>query len=336
MAPLRLVLASAAAALVTGQVTLAAWSFDSVGNTPTYAQSMTPDAGWSSATTPVMSTTGATGGLISPASTGFYYTQTVYSPMVSNHFYTSGWNTAAASVTWCFSAAGFANLQFTGLVRGGTSAPQGYTLSYSLSGAAFVLVSNLVPPSGTYATTAVYLPTGTATAGTLTLPSAVDNAVDLCVKLAPNPLAVSGTSSVTLDNIIFTGSYSTNSATPTTTPSGTATPTNTASGTVTPAVTVTPATTVTPTPTGSPVCPASYYSLYPSYDVVGDAPIASSVVPSERECAVACCSSPSCDAYSYFTGGLAPASMNCFLLGNVTGVNPNHVFNSGVRTRVLG
>ena len=57
---------------VAGQNILAAWSYDAVA-TPTYDQLMLPDVGWTSPTTPMMATTGATSGLLSPGTGAAYY-----------------------------------------------------------------------------------------------------------------------------------------------------------------------------------------------------------------------------------------------------------------------
>ena len=58
---------------VAGQTILAAWWFDAYGVAPTYDQLMLPDAGWASPTTPVMTTTGVTTGLLSPGTGAAYF-----------------------------------------------------------------------------------------------------------------------------------------------------------------------------------------------------------------------------------------------------------------------
>ena len=122
---------------------------------------------------------------------------------------------------------------------------------------------------------------------------------------------------------------STRAASPSYTPTGTLTVNATPSSTATPSWTQT----TTATPSVSPYCQLSLYTYYPSYDVVGNATLAAAAVASERDCAVSCCNTPTCDGYSFVT---TSPSINCYLTANVTGIIPSHAFTAGVRTRALG
>lgn len=85
------------------------------------------------------------------------------------------------------------------------------------------------------------------------------------------------------------------------------------------------------TPSVSPYCGVGEYRYFPGRDVDGD-PAGGAAAGSERECARACCDVPGCDAYAW-TSGAHP--VNCFFVGNVTGIVRNSLLSAGVRTRIL-
>ena len=108
------------------------------------------------------------------------------------------------------------------------------------------------------------------------------------------------------------------SPTPSTTPSTTSTPTTS------------PSNTPTPTNTPNPSCLPSAFRLLPGSDLVGDLLSTSfGATPYEHECALICCSTDSCQGYTWANPQLLPSNP-CNLLTNVTAYTTNHMFTSGV------
>lgn len=125
-------------------------------------------------------------------------------------------------------------------------------------------------------------------------------------------------------------STSTASLTLTPRPTRSSNPTNTATSTGT--LTRLASASTTATPSGTPFCASDAYAYHAGFDVSGAAALGSATVGVERDCARACCDVPGCDAYAF---AVSQPVMNCFLVGNVTLIIPNHVLNSGIRMRVL-
>lgn len=122
---------------------------------------------------------------------------------------------------------------------------------------------------------------------------------------------------------------------PTGTPARTATPTispsNPATATPTGTRTAGVSATVTASASGSPYCNTGVFRTFPDHDLVG-ARVGVSFVATERECQLACCTTPRCVGYVFETvqllrGGSTAA---CFLDGNVTQLMPSSLMSSGV------
>jgi hypothetical protein len=124
-------------------------------------------------------------------------------------------------------------------------------------------------------------------------------------------------------------------------PSPTGTPARTATPTVSPSnpTTATPTGTrtagasasVTASASVSPYCNAGVFRTFPDHDLVG-ARVGVAFVATERDCQLACCTTPRCVGYVFESVQLlrGGATAACFLDGNVTQLMPSSLMSSGV------
>jgi outer membrane protein assembly factor BamB len=84
---------------------------------------------------------------------------------------------------------------------------------------------------------------------------------------------------------------------------------------------------------GSQPAPSCTLRRFPSADVAGDR-LSATTVPTEDDCASACCRLEACMGFAFCR--LSGVSPSCTLLANVSHVIPSSIMASGVRTAVLG
>ena len=132
--------------------------------------------------------------------------------------------------------------------------------------------------------------------------------------------------------IAWDGPNPSETGTPAQTTTPTVSPSNPATATPSASLTAGATPSTTPSSTGTPYCHPYVFRTFLKSDLVGTPIGEASFVASERDCQLACCSTPGCVGYVFealqiLRGGSTAA---CLLDGNVTQLMPSSLFSSGV------